>query len=496
MNSITVDQLAAELARRPEAMIAARQRLTRDSPRMFAEVYLRPHLETAEVGNQVSYSRFHLDLMAQARTWRKPSGIAENRDAYVAPRGAGKSTWGFLILPLWAAAHGHVKFVAAFADAGNQAEQHLMSFRRELTNNTLLRLDYPELCAPARTRVGTASDTKHLYLASSGFVFGAKGADASTLGMKVGAQRPDLILLDDIEPHESAYSQYQKEKRLDTILSGIFPMNYNARVVLIGTTTMAGSVVHDLVRTVTETDGPRWPAEENIRTHYYPAIETADDGTERSLWPERWSLEWLQARRGDRRFQKEMMNQPVAVDGGYWDEADFRHIPPANVTRKVLAVDPAVTAKLTSDYTGLAVVGHDPVERRCAVERVEQVKLSPASLRAYVLGILQRTPSIKAVLIEVNQGGETWPEIMGNLPVPVVPIHHTVSKTARAAQVLDWYQKGYVAHTGDVGAFEQQAMSFPKVVNDDMVDAVCSAVSFFLVDRDRPRTRSTASSYA
>lgn len=491
-----VQSLAARLAAQPVMAIAARQRLTRNDPKLFAELYLPHHLRTPEVGNQISYSSFHLDLIANARRWNQPAGLADDRHCYVAPRGSGKSTWGFLILPLWAAAHGHVDFIGAFADAGFQAENHLLTFRRELATNALLGIDYPKLCTPATRRGLADMDTRSMLMTQSGFVFAAKGADASTLGMKVGHKRPSLLLLDDIEPHESAYSEYQKTRRLDTVLSGIFPMNFNARVMFLGTTTMAGSIVHDMVRTVTERDGgPRWPHEENIKVHYYPAIDTAEDGTERSLWPERWSMAWLNANRGTRRFQKEMQNMPVAVDGGYWNEEDFGHPPPPTVTQKILSIDPAVTDKKTSDYTGLAIVGHDPNERRCTVERVEQVKLGPADLRAYILGILQRSPAIRAVLIEVNQGGQTWPQIMENLPVKVVTVHQTIAKTARAALVLDWYQRGYVAHTGDVTSFEQQAMSFPQGMNDDMVDAVCAGVTFFLQDRDKQPMRSSTSSY-
>jgi hypothetical protein len=42
--------------------------------------------------------------------------------------------------------------------------------------------------------------------------------DSSNLGLKVGDARPDLLILDDIEPHEARYSAGLKAKRLDTLL--------------------------------------------------------------------------------------------------------------------------------------------------------------------------------------------------------------------------------------------------------------------------------------
>src|ERR1700748_1691494 len=121
-----------------------RRIITRLDPLMFALVYLPHHLRGKETGDEITLSEFHVDLIKQAESWvlvdEEP---AESRDAYIAPRGVGKSTWLFLILPLWAAAHQHRKFVAAFADSGAQAEKHLLTFKQELESNELLRGDYP-----------------------------------------------------------------------------------------------------------------------------------------------------------------------------------------------------------------------------------------------------------------------------------------------------------------------------------------------------------------
>src|SRR5690606_4851931 len=248
-----------------EQAAEARRLLTRMDPQLFALIYLSKHLRGPETGDSVSFSRFHVELADSAKQWaRRDLGPREHREAWVAPRGSGKSTWLFCILPIWALAHGHRRYVAAFADSGPQAMQHLISFKRELDTNLLLRHDYPELCNPSRRPSGgSVADTQSLYIAASGAVFQAKGIDSSTLGAKVGNTRPDVILFDDIEPSASNYSAYQKEKRQDTIVNAVFPMNLNAVVLFAGTTTMYGSVIHDIVRTVTEpTEAPDWVRDE------------------------------------------------------------------------------------------------------------------------------------------------------------------------------------------------------------------------------------------
>jgi len=479
---------------------AYRRAVSQIDPLAFGLIYLPHHLRGPETGDEITFSSFHLDLFEQAKRWSVPTEQpGQHRDAYVAPRGCGKSTLLFLVLPLWAAAHGWRKFIAAFADSASQAEMHLASFKHELDTNEPLRHDFPLLCQPARRPTGhVQADRAGMLVTKAGFTFAARGIDAASLGMKVGDTRPDLLILDDIEPDESSYSADQKTKRERTLLDAILPLNVFARVVLVGTVTMPGSLVHDLVKTVTSPheDPAEWVASENFRCHYYPAIITDDDGTERSIWPAKWPMAYLNANRHTRAFRKNMQNDPLAVDGDYWTDDDFRYDPPLSITRRLLSLDPAVSKKKTSDYTGVAVIGYDPTAQRCCVELAAQVKLAPGQLREYVLRLLSNEPRIKAVYIEINQGGDAWATILSPLPVPIIPIHQTEPKEVRAARVLDYYQAGWVAHARKLPAFEEQAVAFPRGQHDDVVDAVVTGVQFFLKGRKQPRRQITSAAYA
>jgi phage terminase large subunit-like protein len=487
----------ARLAEHDPRLLAdpdGRRILTAADPVLFALLYFRRHLTSPETGG-ISLSPFHVEMAESALRWtRQDLGPAEIRDAFIAPRGSGKSTWTYLVLPCWALAHGHRRYVAAFADSANQAEQHLATFKRELDTNELLRRDYPTLVAPAvRSTGGAVADNRGMYIAKSGAVFQARGIDSSTLGAKVGSQRPDLQLFDDVEPDASNYSLHQKAKRLDTIVNAVFPMNLNAVVVLAGTVTMHGSVMHDIARQATDPgNAPSWPRDENIRTRYFPAIVAGDDGVERSLWPERWSIEFLQSIRHTRSYALNYDNRPVALDGAYWAPEDIRYGEVEGVTRRVLSIDPAVTSSSRADYTGLSVVGYSPSERACVVEHAEQVRLTPAALRARVLDLLSRF-ELRHVLLERNQGGDWLAEVLAPLPAKVHTVHQSERKEVRAARVLDHYQSGRVRHARALAQLEEQMLAFPNVANDDLVDSVGSAVLWFLAEAKgasaRPRAR-------
>lgn len=486
-----------------------RRELTRHEPLLFALLYLPHHLRGEEPGAQITLSEFHIELAEAAKRWALPTREPRSeRDAYVCPREAGKSTWLFLILPLWAAAHGHRKFIGAFASATQQAELHLLSFKQELDNNLLLRQDFPDLCSPGRRPSGVnEADTKAMLIAASGFVFAAKGIDSSSLGMKVGHRRPDLLILDDIEPDESNYSGYQKDKRLATLQNAILPLNIRARVVLAGTVTMPGSIVHDLVKTVSMPgdEQAEWVADERFRVHYYrPILTDEETGERRSLWPEKWPLEFLVSIERTRSFKLNYENNPLARDGDYWNEQDIVVAELPALTAMLLSIDPAVKSKKTSDFTALAVVAYSSYHRRCIVLDAWAIRVPPgAALRNRCLAILQLYPQIRGIVVEDNQGGEVWDQsVLHNMPVKVKTVSQSEPKEVRAARLLARYQfppkrnrakpRGVVdelprvVHAKRIPVAEEQLVGFPKAPHDDVVDAIGTGVDMFLTRKEQP----------
>ncbi|MFB7244634.1 hypothetical protein ACFCYX_19500 [Streptomyces populi] len=461
-----------------------RRTLTRLDPLLFGLVYLRHHLRDSE--GKITFGDAHLDWCRAARAWiRPPAGPAENRNAYVAPRNMGKSTWWFLILPTWAAAHGHVRFAAAFAMAAGPAQTHLATFKREIDTNELLRRDFPKLCTAAKRPSGAnIADTQAMYMAESGFVFAARGIDSSNLGMKVGEQRPDLILCDDIEPDESSYSPELARKRRTTLVDSILPLNVYARVVISGTVTMPGSIIHQLVKHGRGVETAEWVREEGFDAHYTPPIIKRDDGSERSVWPAKWPLSYLKEIEHTRSFAKNYANDPMGADGDLWTPGDFRYPGdegPDPVTHMMLSIDPAVTAKRTSDFTGLGVVSWSARHQRCTVHAATAVKIQPGPLlRAKVLALLDEFPQIGLILIEVNQGQDTWRAIFHDMPVKVKTVNQVEPKFTRAEGVLNHYQRGRVIHARRLRELEEQQCAFPKAPHDDLVDCVGSAIRRFM----------------
>jgi predicted phage terminase large subunit-like protein len=479
--SDVVENVELELLSIPEGRIE----LTKYNPLLFALIYLPHHLQNSK--GEITLSEFHIDLAEYGKNWiHPPTSPKQNRDAWIAPRESGKSTWIFLILPLWAAAHNHVKFIAAFSDAASQAETHLITFKNELDTNEYLQIDYPELCKPkiVSTTGRALANNSWRIVQSNDFIFDANGIDTNSLGKKVFGQRPDLIILDDIEKGEKNYSEYQAGQQLNTVFDDIAPMNIYARMVFVGTTTMPNSIMDQFRKFCEFPDDSelQWIKDQNVKAHYYPAIMQNEDGSERSVWEEKWSLEWLKSQRHLRDFAKNYMNRPINVDGTFWANEDITIEDLKDYGNTIISVDPAVTKNKVSDYTGIAVLsrGIDDLGNSVIYVRdAQQVKLSPSDLSDRVRDLAD-TYDAGLLYVETNQGGDLWQDVFKGIPIKYRSKHQKLSKQIRAGKALNYYQQGKVRHSAHFPALEEQMWSFPKVSHDDVLDAVVTGVLYFL----------------
>lgn len=472
-----------------------RRLVTRLSPQWFALVYMPHHLRGEETANALSLSPAHVEWCDLARRYVRPIGRTDPgsmRDAIIAPRGLGKSTWWFTIIPMWLAAHQHRMFIAAFANSATQAMDHLGTFKRELENNLLLRQDYPELVSPARRPAGVSvSDSKSMYVSRSGFVFAARGIDSAVLGLKVGTRRPDHIVLDDIEGTEGNYTPTMKDSRLKTMLAGILPMNNLASVTMAGTVAIPGAIIDDVAAKQRGEEYPSWVDDKRFVPRYYDIIQTREDGSEFSLWPERWSMTWINEERHTRDFQSQYRNDPMAADSAFWQGTDFTYRADIPLTGQLLSIDPAVTSKEKSDFTALAVIGHNRLHRICVVRDAWQLRIPPGEpLRRRVLEILEEYPEILGIVVEVNQGGDLWRNtVLHDMPCPVRTVTQSRPKEERAGSLLAKYQRGRVVHEKRIPVLEGQMIRFPLGANDDLIDAVGTGVEVYLkADKTKTRT--------
>jgi predicted phage terminase large subunit-like protein len=272
---------------------------------------------------------------------------------------------------------------------------------------------------------------------------------------------------------------------MNTVFDDIAPMNIYARMIIVGTTTMPNSMMDQFRKHAQGDDSQelKWITDQSVKVHYYPAIMTDESGSERSVWPEKWSLEWLQSQRHLRDFAKNYMNKPVNTDGAFWTYEDIIIEDPEDFGNTIISIDPAVTKNKISDYTGIAVLSR--VDDNVYVRDAFQLKVSPSELSERVAALVDiYDPGV--IYVETNQGGDLWQDVFKDIPVKYRSVRQSVSKQVRAGKALNYYQQGKVRHTTHFPALEEQMYSFPKVSHDDVLDAVVSGVLYFL-DNKAPK---------
>lgn len=454
----------------------------RRNPLLFALVYLRPTLRKGVP--DITFSEFHIAAYRAAVRWCDDQPMYALRDAWLASRNAGKSSVFFLILAIWAMAYGHRRFIIALSDVSSIAEGHLATLRDELKTNARLRRDFPKLCTPVRS-------TNQEYVAATGAAIVVRGLDSGMLGMKIGNDRPDLILIDDGEGTKGRYSMAKKATRLDTLLTAVLPLDLRAAVQLVGTTTRYGSILHDIQQ------GEPWAVSEHFRLRHYPALITdPTTGRQRSGWPGKWPLEFLLAEQGKHGFDLNFQCEPSAPGGSFWtpDDIDIEPELARSVRHLVLAIDPAVTSKATSDQTGMALLGYAPEFRRVIVLRAAGFRVNPEQLSTKVHAMIAAHPDIKEVVVERNQGHDFVSHAIGPLPtgVRLVPKVTTHGKAERFGILLRRYQPRTltvaggsrlhhlppeVVHAGPFPALERQMLTVTGGDEpDDIIDSVSIGV--------------------
>jgi hypothetical protein len=452
-----------------------RRRETRHSPLMFAVTYLGHRLRQQDTG-LMSFAQFHLDLAEAAARWADP---VPARDAWVGPRGLGKTEWLFLALPLWAISHGHRRFFLAVSYSRDQAIGHLANLRMEIDENGLLRHDFPEL-EPKRVRGARNTATT---VVASGATIAARGLGETALGIRVGTARPDLIVGDDLEPSETNYGPEAKVKLQRKLTDGVLPMGARHAVVqLTGTVTMRGSMIHDVVRTAKGEafTGGEWVQQKGFTPRYYPPINP--DGS--TVWAQRWTAEELRAQEDadPREYGLNMRNDPHATDDISWWTPDlFTYDQRFPTVARVIHLDVATTRNRGSDFTVLAQVGRDASGLRACVERVEWGQWDLDETRNKIHDFCAPLRRLPLVQVEGNQGGDTWLRSLAPWPegVEYKVVHARGNKErVRIARAHNHYKRRAVVHAYPMPELEAELCSWPRARHDDVPDAVAGALAW------------------
>lgn len=168
-----------------------------------------------------------------------------------------------------------------------------------------------------------------------------------------------------------------------------------------------------------------------------------------------------------------------------WDQMDALRVDVTpDLVRLVIAVDPAVTASLESDETGIIAVGLG-VDGHGYVLDDLTCRLSPDGWGRRAVNAYHER-SADRVVAEVNQGGDLVEHLIRTVDPRVAydSVRASRGKRTRAEPVAALYEQGKVHHVGTFEDLEGQMASFlPEGSDegDDRVDALVWGLTYLML---------------
>jgi predicted phage terminase large subunit-like protein len=158
-----------------------------------------------------------------------------------------------------------------------------------------------------------------------------------------------------------------------------------------------------------------------------------------------------------------------------------------DLERIVVAIDPAATANMDSDETGIVVVGKDKAGNGYVLEDLSG-KYSPSQWGALAVKAKERWDA-DCIVAEKNQGGDMVESVIRSMGerYRVKLVTATKGKYVRAEPVYSFYEQGKIYHIGQFPILESQMITFDpeKGKSPDRVDALVWGFTELMVNTGR-----------
>ena len=317
--------------------VEARTDMARKDYSFFVETYF-PHLCTdKETGRITKCGKFQIDAAKYLKT------CPHTRAVFEWARGHAKSTHISLMIPIWLMIQEkrsiHVMILVSKSE--DSADRLLSDLQCELEFNSLLKADF-------NIQIDEGSWSTGEFKTKDGMLFMSIGRGQSPRGIKNRGQRPDYIVIDDIDDDEMVRNQARVSQAFDwclTALLGAMDMG-RGRFVLVGNRIGKDSILSRFA--------------ERPETHH--TVVNAIDASGQPSWAEKYSREEILKLRtymGERRFQKEYMNNPVN-EGAVFLRKHIRYgkmLPLREYRSLICYTDPSFKASTQNDFKATMLVG-------------------------------------------------------------------------------------------------------------------------------------------
>ena len=398
--------------------------------------------------------------------------------AWIAFRESGKTSIAKLFV-VWLIATSKRKYINLDSFDKENAERILFDVAYEMTNNKRLQADFGVLFSKTRGINDIKQNRINNFVCENGVRVEAHSTQESVRGRLHLNQRPDCLILDDIETNKTKDSQAYTKQVADHISEAMAGMSPNGFMLYLGNyITEYGNIQNIFNRAKTDhgirvrnipvvIDGePAWSAK-----YAMTDIEAQETG--------KVSIEDKQRQLGSYVFSYEMMNQPVDETLAefkkdwfqYATEDDYRHL---NILT-FIAIDTAVSQKESADFTGITILRISSEGKRYVT--AYKLKINPAELIEHIFYLHETyKPEILGIeetvfLLAIKPFLEEEMRKRNKFMSITALKHGGIKKETRIRGLIPLMESRSVFFVGDCSALEEEMRVFPRGVHDDVLDS-------------------------
>lgn len=455
----------------------------------FVSNYFPHYVRSSSRSQLHNYLFEHLPQVLQ-----QPSSV---HLAIAAPRGEAKSTLVSQLFTLYCLVAQKKRYALIVMDSIDQAYPMLEAIKVELEFNQRLRVDFPEIAGQGRVWQAATIVTKANQKVQ------VAGSGKKLRGLRHGAYRPDLVVLDDIENDEQVRSPEQRDKLHDWLKKTVLPLGAagdKLDVVYIGTILHYDSVLN---RTLSSKawktakfkalirqpdDMSLWDKWENLYLNEGEAVADAFYSQNKSAMDKGAVVSWaarpiltlmkIRARDGHATFDSEYQNDPLSSDDAmfanaltYWTELPGELV-------YFGALDPSLgKAGASRDPSAILVGGYHRETGKLYVIEAQVKKRLPDLIIEDVIR-MQKQYQCQRWFVETVQFQEFLKDELvkrsaqRGIPVPATATKPNTDKMLRIESLQPHMANGLILLHSSQATLISQLRHFPKADHDDGPDAL------------------------
>ena len=449
-------------------------------------------------------SRMHEWLGAELDALRQSRGSKIN---VIGPRGSAKSTIATLTHVLHVAAESWERYIWIVSDTKEQAELHLANVKAELADNALLHQAYGRAIARGKHWRRTSIEL------ASGVVIESYGTGQAIRGRRHNADRPTLIVCDDLQNDSHISSGVQRESSRQWFQGTLLNAGTKeTNIVNLATALHREALAMELHRAAgwTSRNFPaieRWPTNMDLWQEWDTLYCDVDNPKAKStaraffderraameagavvLWPaveDLYTLMQMRIEIGETAFEREKQGSPANPSACEWPDSYFDGNIwfdqwPADLTVRTIALDPSKGRDAgRGDYSAYVLLGIDSrgvihIEANLARRPTPQMVADGVDL---CVRFQPQSFGVEANQFQELLCGEFAAELThrGINHITPAAIHNHAAKLVRIRRLGPYLSRRrlrFLARSPDTQLLVDQLRDFPIAAHDDGPDAL------------------------